>query len=87
MKLLPFVNSGGAATLSTGVGHSGGFSNLIVPGAGEPNYDTMVANPFETRGQRREQEVAQLMDKLPPEMIQLEADAVGRMRAVPKVRN
>jgi hypothetical protein len=25
----------------------------------------MVANPFETRGQRREQEVAQLMDKLP----------------------
>ena len=67
-----------------GVGHSRGFSNLIVPGAGEPNYDTMVANPFETRGQRREQEVAQLMDKLPPEMIQLDADDVGKVRAVPK---
>ena len=67
-----------------GVGHSGGFSNLIVPGCGEPNYDTMVANPFETRGQRREQEVAQLMDKLPAEMIQLESDAIGKMRAAPK---
>jgi U3 small nucleolar RNA-associated protein 7 len=67
-----------------GVGHSGGFSNLIVPGSGEPNYDTMVANPYETRGQRREQEVAQLMDKLPAAMIQLESDAVGKVRAVPK---
>jgi len=67
-----------------GVGHSGGFSNLIVPGAGEPNYDSMIANPFETRNQRREQEVAQLMDKLPPEMIQLDPDGIGVVRAVPK---
>jgi len=54
-----------------GLGHSNGFSNLIIPGAGEPNYDTMVANPFETKNQRREQEVAQLMDKLAPETIQV----------------
>jgi U3 small nucleolar RNA-associated protein 7 len=67
-----------------GVGHSGGFTNLLVPGAGEPNYDSMVANPFETRNQRREQEVSQVMDKLPPETIQLDADAVGKLRAVPK---
>ena len=57
---------------------------MIVPGAGEPNYDSMVANPFETRGQRREQEVAQLMDKLDPETIQLDGDAVGKVRAAPK---
>jgi U3 small nucleolar RNA-associated protein 7 len=44
----------------------------------------MVANPFETRNQRREQEVSQVMDKLPPETIQLDADAVGKLRAVPK---
>ena len=67
-----------------GVGHAGGFSNLIVPGSGEPNYDSMVANPFETRGQRREQEVARLLDKLPSEMIQLDGEAVGKVRAVPR---
>lgn len=67
-----------------GVGHALGFSNVIVPGAGEPNYDSMVANPFETKGQRREQEVAQLMDKLDPETIQLDGDAVGKVRAAPK---
>ena len=67
-----------------GVGHAFGFSNVIVPGAGEPNYDSMVANPFETRNQRREQEVAQLMDKLDPETIQLDGDAVGKVRAAPK---
>ena len=57
---------------------------MIVPGAGEPNYDSMVANPFETRNQRREQEVAQLMDKLDPETIQLDGDGVGKIRAAPK---
>lgn len=67
-----------------GVGHSGGFSNLMVPGSGEPNYDSMVANPFETKGQRREMEVAKLLDKLPPEMIQLDGEAVGKVRAMPK---
>ena len=67
-----------------GVGHSGGFSNLMVPGSGEPNYDPMVANPFETKGQRREMEVAKLLDKLPPEMIQLDGEAVGKVRAMPK---
>jgi U3 small nucleolar RNA-associated protein 7 len=69
---------------AVGVGHSGGFSNLIVPGAGEPNYDSLIANPFETRNQRREQEVAQLLDKLPAEMIQLDPDGIGVLRAVPK---
>ena len=67
-----------------GLGHAAGFSNVIVPGAGEPNYDSMVANPFETRNQRREQEVAQLLDKLDPETIQLDGDAIGKVRAAPK---
>lgn len=67
-----------------GVGHSRGFTSILVPGAGEPNFDTFVANPFETKGQRRENEVARLLDKLPAETIQLDPDAVGKLRAVPK---
>lgn len=67
-----------------GVGHTRGFTSLLIPGAGEPNFDTFVANPYETKGQRREQEVARLLDKLPSETIQLDPDAVGKLRAVPK---
>jgi len=67
-----------------GVGHSRGFTSLLVPGAGEPNFDTFVSNPYETKGQRRENEVARLLDKLPSETIQLDPDAIGKLRAVPK---
>ena len=66
------------------VGHSKGVTNILVPGSGEPNYDTFVANPFETKNQRREMEIAKLLDKLPAEMIQLDPNAIGQLRDVPK---
>jgi U3 small nucleolar RNA-associated protein 7 len=66
------------------VGHSKGVTNILVPGSGEPNYDTFVANPFETKNQRREMEVQKLLDKLPSEMIQLDPNAIGQLRDVPK---
>lgn len=61
------------------VGHSMGISSLLVPGSGEPNFDSYVANPYETLKQRREAEVHRLLDKLPPDLITLDPDQIGGM--------
>ncbi|CAN8259837.1 unnamed protein product [Cochlearia groenlandica] len=63
-----------------GIGHSMGWSSILIPGSGEPNFDSWVANPFETSKQRREKEVHSLLDKLPPETIMLDPSKIGAMR-------
>ncbi|VAH22386.1 unnamed protein product [Triticum turgidum subsp. durum] len=67
-----------------GIGHSMGFSSMLVPGSGEPNFDTFVDNPMETGKQRREKEVRSLLDKLQPETIMLDPNVIATLRQLKK---
>jgi len=60
-----------------GIGHSGGFSSIVVPGVGEANFDSMRDNMFQDKKQRQESEVRSLLDKLSPNMIALDPDIIG----------
>ncbi|KAJ6600799.1 BING4CT-domain-containing protein [Mycena sp. CBHHK59/15] len=61
------------------VGHASGLSSILVPGAGEPNFDSTEADPFENRKARREKEVKALLDKIQPDMITLDPELVGSL--------
>ena len=63
------------------VGHEKGFVSLVVPGAGEPNFDSFVASPYETQRQMREREVQSLLEKIQPNLISLD-DVLGRVTPV-----
>ena len=66
-----------------GVSHANGFESMIVPGAGEPRFDSSEADPFETKNSRREREVHSLLDKVQPDTITLDPEMLGQLDVAP----
>jgi U3 small nucleolar RNA-associated protein 7 len=46
------------------IGHANGLSSILIPGSGEPGFDSAEADPFETNKRRSEREVRGLIDKV-----------------------
>eukprot|EP00871_Galdieria_phlegrea_P003674 jgi/Galph1/4307/GphlegSOOS_G3007.1 len=69
-----------------GVGHATGFSSLVIPGAGEPNFDSYEIHPYETKSQRKEKEIRLLLEKVPPSTIALDPSIIGSVEQDPETR-
>ena len=66
--------------------HQDGVRMMVVPGSGEPTFDSNAPNPYETKKRRREAEVRSLLDKLPPATIVLDKNYVGSVEKDADVR-
>ncbi|KAG1313843.1 hypothetical protein G6F62_000634 [Rhizopus arrhizus] len=62
-----------------GIGHQKGIASLVIPGSGQANFDSLEANPYQTKKQRQEAEVHSLLDKLQPDMIVLDPTTLGKL--------
>lgn len=69
-----------------GISHQTGMVSMLVPGAGDPNFDSRAPNPYMTGKQAREAGVRSLLDKLPAETIALDPGFVGGLDEDPAAR-
>eukprot|EP01119_Soliformovum_irregulare_P019040 TRINITY_DN5957_c0_g1_i3.p1 TRINITY_DN5957_c0_g1~~TRINITY_DN5957_c0_g1_i3.p1 ORF type:complete len:579 (-),score=146.99 TRINITY_DN5957_c0_g1_i3:200-1693(-) len=68
-----------------GIGHYGGFSSIVIPGSGDPNYDTSEDNPFQTAKARSRAEIKNIIEKLQPDMIVLNPESFGTAGHVERI--
>jgi U3 small nucleolar RNA-associated protein 7 len=57
-----------------GIGTNKGYSQIVIPGSGEANYDTYENNLFETKNQKKNSDVKKLLEKIPYTMIGINSD-------------
>src|SRR5690606_19983545 len=60
-----------------GIGHSQGVSSILVPGSGNPNFDSRNPNPFSNDKHIMDWNVRMLLDKIPWETISLDPSVIG----------
>ena len=63
------------------VGHDEGYSQIVIPGSGEANFDAFEANPFASTKQTQEALVHGLLEKLAPDTISLKVNTIGKVDA------
>lgn len=64
---------------SLGVSLENGFVSHTVPGSGEPYFDSTEVNPFETKREKSNRLVRNLLEKIQPEFITLDPNDVAQV--------